>query len=245
MDDMKLLHGDCLELMKDIPDESVDMILTDPPYGTTCCEWDKPVDLSAMWEQILRVAKPDAAMVFFSQQPFAAELIRSNKKLFRYEWIWEKSNATGFLNAKKMPMKAHENILVFYRRLPRYNPQFTQGKPYVRNRNSVGKCYDYERCYSTATISDGKRYPRDVIKFKSVSKTIHETQKPTELLEYLINTYTSTGDTVLDPFMGSGSTGIACMNTGRKFIGMEIDEKYFTAAQEHIQQERAQVSIFE
>lgn len=224
-------QGDCLRLLGELADNSVDMILTDPPYGTTANTWDKRVPLDLMWEQFNRVIKPNGAIVMFAQMPYGAELICSNKKMFRYEWIWEKSCAMGFFNANKMPLRAHENILVFYKSLPTYNPQFTQGKPY---KNTHAPTTNYSPCARTETVNDGTRYPRDVIKMSRDSNSTHPTQKPVALCEYLIRTYTNEGETVLDPFTGSGSTGVAAINTGREFIGIELDEKYYELAKQRL-----------
>ena len=226
-------QGDCLELMKDIPDTSIDMILCDLPYGTTRNKWDSVIPLNKLWEQYERIIKDNGAIVLFSQMPFSAELVHSNLKLFKYEWIWQKDNGTGFLNAKKMPLKIHENILVFYKKLPLYNPQMRTGfKPYKCKQGRHSTNYGaYEQGHITE--SNGERYPIDIIKFKKDSG-LHPTQKPVELLEYLIKTYTNEGDTVLDNCMGSGSTGVACVNTNRNFIGYELNEKYFEIAEKRL-----------
>ena len=225
--------GDCLELMKDIPDKSIDMILCDLPYGTTKNKWDSVIPLEELWTQYNRIIKDDGAIALFSQMPFTASLVNSNIKMFRYEWIWEKDNGTGFLNANKMPLKIHENIEIFYKKTPVYNPQMRTGfKPYKtfsgRKTTNYG---DFDR---VETKSSGERYPIDIIKFKKDSG-LHPTQKPVALLEYLIKTYTNEGATVLDNCMGSGSTGVACVNTNRNFIGIEIDETYFDIAKERIE----------
>ena len=230
---MILLQGDCLELMKDIPDKSIDLILCDLPYGTTRNKWDTIIPFDKLWAQYNRIIKDNSAILLFSQMPFGASLIMSNPKMFRYEWIWEKEKGTGFLNAKKMPLKKHENILVFYKHLPTYNPQMREGfKPYynVRSNPYSSNYGDYKAIPSS---SDGTRYPIDIIKFNR-DKGLHPTQKPVALLEYLINTYTNEGDTVLDNCMGSGSTGVACKNTNREFIGMELDEHYYKIACERL-----------
>lgn len=226
--------GDCLKLMKDIPDKSIDMILCDLPYGTTRNKWDSVIPLDKLWEQYERIIKENGAIVLFSQMPFTAELVHSNLKLFKYEWIWEKDNGTGFLNAKKMPLKIHENILVFYKKLPTYNPQMRTGfKPYKCKQGRHSTNYGaYEQGHITE--SNGERYPIDIIEFKKDSG-LHPTQKPVALLEYLIKTYTNENETVLDNCMGSGSTGVASINTNRNFIGIELSEEYYNIAKERIE----------
>ena len=221
--------GDCLEVMKDIPDKSIDMILCDLPYGTTRNKWDSIIDLNELWVGYERIIKDNGVIVLFSQMPFTAELVHSNLKLFRYEWIWQKDNGTGFLNAKKMPLKIHENILVFYKKLPTYNPQMRTGfKPYKCKQGRHSTNYGlYEQGHITE--SNGERYPIDIIEFKKDSG-LHPTQKPVALLEYLIKTYTNEKETVLDNCMGSGSTGVACVNTNRNFIGIELSEEYYNIA---------------
>ena len=235
---IELYNGDCLEAMKSIPDKSIDMILCDLPYETTRNRWDKMIDLEKLWEQYERIIKDNGAIVLFAQTPFDKVLGVSNLKLLRYEWIWEKTTATGHLNAKKMPMKAHENILVFYKKLPKYNPIKTTGHTPV---HSYTKHQDDGSNYgkTKAGISGGgstERYPRSVQKFKTdkQKEALHPTQKPVELLEYLIKTYTDENELVLDNCMGSGSTGVACVNTNRNFIGMELDNNYFNIAKERI-----------
>ena len=230
---IKLLQGDCLELMKDIPDGSVDMILCDLPYGITKCKWDLVIPFDALWEQYNRVIKDNGAIVLFAQGVFTHKLAMSNIAHYKYEWIWRKSFATGFLNSKRIPLRAHENILVFYKKPPTYNPQFTQGKPYKTKNGALSPVYD-ENFASVETVSDGRRYPIDVLDFK-IEKGLHPTQKPVALLEYLIKTYTNKGDTVMDNCMGSGSSGVACVNTNRNFIGMELDKNYFEIAKSRIE----------
>jgi DNA modification methylase len=230
---IQLLHGDCLELMKDIPDKSIDMILCDLPYGTTRNKWDSVIPFDKLWEQYERIIKDNGAIVLFSQMPFTAKLICSNLKLFKYEWIWEKDNSTGFLNAKKMPLKIHENICVFYKSPPCYNPQMRKGfKPYKCKHDAQSDNYGWHN--KVWSVSDGERYPVDLIKLNRDKSKIHPTQKPVALLEYLIKTYTNEGDIVLDNCMGSGSTGVACVNLNRSFIGMELEEEYFEIAKERI-----------
>ena len=231
---IELYKGDCLELMKNIPDKSIDMILCDLPYGTTECKWDNIIPFEDLWKEYKRIIKDNGAILLFSQQPFTSFLTCSNINMFRYEYIWEKSSSTGFLNAKKMPLKKHENILVFYKKLPTYNPQFTQGKPYTTKRTGTPSIYRQD-LVRTDTINNGFRYPTDILLFKNPNnKNVHPTQKPVPLLEYLIKTYTNEGDLVLDNCMGSGSTGVACVNLNRKFIGIEMDEKYFNIAKDRI-----------
>lgn len=236
---IQLYQGDCLEVMKAIPGKSVDMILCDLPYGTTQNKWDSIIPLEPLWEQYERIIKDNGAIVLFAQTPFDKILGSSNLKMLRYEWIWEKTTATGHLNAKKMPMKAHENILVFYKKLPTYNPQKTTGHTAV---HSYTKHQDDGSNYGKTSIgiSGGgstERYPRSIQVFKSDKQKIalHPTQKPVALLEYLIKTYTNECETVLDNTMGSGSTGVACVNTNRKFIGIELDDNYFNIAKERIE----------
>lgn len=240
----ELLQGDCLELLRDVPAESVDMVLCDPPFGSTQNAWDCVIPTPPLWENLTRVCKPNAAMLFFAQMPFAAELVTSNRKMFRYEWIWQKSNKTGFLNAKKMPLKEHENILVFYRKAPTYNPQMVKGE---RHSRAAGKrSNNYGAFHPVLSWSD-EYYPGDIITFPCIfhtaEKQAHPTQKPVPLLEYLIRTYTNPDETVLDCCMGSGSTGVACGNTGRGFIGMELDAGYFAIAQERIQAAKDAIAL--
>lgn len=236
---INLYNEDCLEGMSRIPDGSVDAVICDPPFGTTDAPWDKRLPFEPFWAQILRVTKLNGAMVFFSQMPFGSDLIQSQRKLFRYEWIWRKNLGTGFLNAKKMPLKCHENILVFYRKLPTYNPQFTEGKPYTRGGTHATPLYHGGRTlYMSRKVETDRRYPRDEISIPQppvgYNETSHCSQKPVALLEYLIRTYTDAGETVLDATMGSGSTGVAAVNTGRNFIGFETEERFFKIAEERI-----------
>ena len=234
---IKLYKGDCLELMKSIPDGSIDAIITDPPYQKTQNSWDSIIPLEPMWEQIKRVIKPNGAIVLFGQNTFTFKLGLSNEKMFRYTLTWEKTKAGGFLNAKRMPLQAHEDILVFYKKLPTYNPQFEEGKPYTKKAvtNGDGRNYGNFDRVGQVSVNEGKRYPRSVVKFSNDNHgSLHPTQKPVPLLEYLIKTYTNENETVLDFTMGSGSTGVACVNTNRNFIGIEMDEKYFEIANERI-----------
>ena len=226
----KILQGDCLELMKDIPNGSIDMILCDLPYGTTQNKWDYVLDLIEIWEHYTRIIKDNGAIVLTGQSVFSASLIMSQPKLYRYTLIWEKTKAGGFLNAKRMPLQAHEDILVFYKKLPNYNPQMEIGKPYTKKAvtNGDGKNYGKFDRVGQIAVNDGKRYPRSVVKFSNDNHgSLHPTQKPIELFEWLIKTYTNEGDVVLDNTAGSGTTAIACLNTNRHFIVMEQDQKYY------------------
>ena len=237
-----LLLGDCLERLTEIPDGSVDLVLTDPPYGTTACKWDAVIPFDPMWEQVWRVLKPNGAAVFTASQPFTSALVMSQVSKFAYQWVWEKNKATGHLNAKKRPLVAHEDVVVFYASPPLYSPQglIEKGTPTIskgdRGRKGHGSSGD---CYGLAekdAIQTHTNYPRSVIRFGVDMKAeFHPTQKPVALMEYLIRTYTSEGETVLDFTMGSGTTGVACVNTGRKFIGIERDEGYFAIAKERIE----------
>lgn len=223
--------GDCLELMKEVPDSSVNLVLSDLPYGITRNEWDKPLDLDRVWREYKRVLAPRGAVVLFAANPFAATLIMSNPKWFRYEWVWNKKNPKGFLNANRMPLRVHELILVFYPALPKYNPQFTpREKPRTQRGGSPSSNYG-KYALGIAKETD-KRYPTDILTVSNAShltKT-HPTEKPVELLEYIIKTYTDQGDTVLDTCMGSGATGVASVHTSRSFIGFELNGGYFNTA---------------
>lgn len=228
-----LRQGDCLELMKDIPDKSIDMILCDLPYGTTRNKWDSIIPLDKLWKQYERIIKDNGVICLFAQSPFDKILGCSNLKLLRYEWIWEKDNGTGFLNAKKMPLKIHENILVFYKKPPCYNPQMRTGfKPYKCTQGRHSSNYgDYKQGHITE--SNGERYPIDVIKFGRECG-LHPTQKPVALLEYLIKTYTNEGELVLDNCAGSMSTVIASTNTNRNCIAIEKDKNYFEIGKKRV-----------
>ena len=224
-----ILLGDCLELMKDIPNGSIDSIITDPPYGTTQCKWDSVIPFDLMWEQLNRVIKPNGAIVLFGNEPFSSALRMSNIKKWRYDWIWEKNKPTNFGNANKMPLKSYEIISVFYNSLPVYNPQGLVDIPektVKRNKNEEPEAYG-----KTGLIGEFKRnktnFPRQNLKFGMEGKNVHPTQKPIELMEYLIKTYTNENETVLDFTAGSGTTAIACLNTNRQFIVMEKEQKYY------------------
>lgn len=222
-----VFEGDCLEIMKQFPDKSIDMVLCDLPYGTTQNKWDSVIPLGRLWQQYRRIVKDDGAIVLTSQGMFTAELMVSNPKLFRYKWIWEKSKSTNFLNAKKQPLRKHEDVCVFYRKQPVYHPQMIDGEPYdkgVRKDQLSGSYGDFQPVH---VHSDGKRYPTDIIYFKtaeSEGKVFHPTQKPVELGRYFVRTYTNSGDIVLDNTSGSGSFLVAALLEGRNFIGIEKNE---------------------
>lgn len=230
--------GDCLELMKDIPAGSVDMILCDLPYGATHNSWDVKLDMSALWEQYNRVVKPTGAIILFGSGYFTAELMQSNQRDWRYNLIWEKSTPTGFLNANRMPLRCHEDILVFYRKPPNYHPIMSKGKRKVSTMAHKRNCKNGSSygTYNSVSYDSDERYPRSVLHFPTDKQkcALHPTQKPIALLEYLIRTYTNENDIVLDNCMGSGSTGVACVNTNRNFIGIEIDPNYFQIASRRI-----------
>ena len=244
---VKLLQGDCLDLMKTIPDGSVDCVITDPPYGTTQNKWDSIIDLELMWKEVWRVLKPNGACVLFSAQPYTSVLVSSQIKYYKYEWVWVKNLKTGNLNARRMPMGGHETMQVFYKKPPTYNPQKRERTTEVKSGNkynSKTENYGNQREVYVDRQSDLIN-PDTVIKdIKCVhnsSGKVHPTQKPVELMEYLVKTYTNESETVLDFTMGSGSTGVACVNTDRKFIGVELDETYFNIAKERI--EDAQIKL--
>lgn len=235
--DIRLHNGDCLDVMTALQKSSVDLVIADLPYGTTQCKWDTQIDLAQLWSQYRRVCKPSAAILLFAQTPFDKVLGCSNLPWLRYEIVWEKTHPTGHLNAKKMPMKAHENILVFYDKLPTYNPQKTAG----HTRKTATKRKDATPVYGAQNFGElpydsTERYPRSVITFPSDKQTsnLHPTQKPVALLEWLVRTYSNEGAIVLDNTMGSGSTGVACKNTRRHFIGIEKDQGYFKVAQQRL-----------
>jgi DNA modification methylase len=238
---MQLIHGDCLIEMASIEDGSIDMVLADPPYGTTACKWDSVIDLDAMWAHLKRVIKPNGAIVMTASQPFTTTLISSNMGMFKYCWVWEKPQGTGFGNAKRQPLRNYEECIVFYEKQSAYNPQFTEGNPYRIKSKSKARVYENGGLNPIETINTGYRYPKQILKFNKDAGKIHPTQKPVALMEYMIKTYTNAGETVLDFTMGSGTTGLACQNLGRDFIGIEMDKTYFDIAQERI--EKAQMEL--
>ena len=236
-----LMKGDCLERMKEIESGSVDLILTDPPYGTTACKWDSVIPLDKMWEQLKRIIKPNGAIVMTASQPFTTILISSNIKMFKYCWVWDKGVGVNFFHVKKQPLKVTEDVCVFYNKQATYNPVMAKReKPIKKSNNNVGESSGYfvdgqsdkyiGRVYEEA-------YPSVILKFSTRSagsRGIHPTQKPVALMEYLIKTYTNENETVLDFTFGSGTTGVACVNTNRKFIGIEMDDNYFDIGSKRI-----------
>ena len=231
----KLFNDNCLNSMKIIDDNSINMIFADLPYGTTACKWDIIIPFDKLWNQFNRILKPDGIVIFTGSMPFTAMIVNSNIDMFKYELIWEKPQGTNPMLAKKMPMKSHENILVFYKKFRMYNPQMEKGKPYSGFTSDVSKIGEVYGSLKSKHRDNptGERYPKSVLRFKQ-EKGLHPTQKPVALLEYLIKTYTQENDVVLDPVMGSGTTGVACKNLNRNFIGIETDEKYFNIAKKRI-----------
>lgn len=239
----ELIHGDCLVEMQNIPDKSIDMILCDLPYevlnkGNKHAQWDRIIPFDKLWEQYNRIIKDNGAIVLFAQGMFTAQMMMSNLKMWRYNLVWQKGNRTsGFLNANRMPLRNHEDICVFYKSLPTYNPQMWKGRP--NHTRTVNRSVDNNRCYGThkrtPTLITENKYPVSVVSFELEHKDFfHPTQKPVALLEWLIKTYSNEGDIILDNTMGSGSTGVACVNNNRNFIGIELNEEYFKIAEKRI-----------
>ena len=237
-----LFCGDCLELMHNIPDKSVDMILCDLPYGVTQNKKDIIIPFDKLWQHYTRIIKDNGCIALFAQGLFYIDLVNSNRKLFRYDLVWDKILTSGFLNAKRMPLRQHEQIAIFYKKQPVYNPQFTQGKPLhskgINYKNKEPKNQNYGKFDNVEDVRSGctEKYPTSILKFQKPHPSIakHPTEKSIECLEWLIKTYTNEGDVVLDNCMGSGSTGVACINTGRNFIGYELDENYFEIAEKRL-----------
>jgi len=249
---IELYMGDCLELMKDLPDKSIDLILCDLPYGVTQNKKDISLSFDCLWENYNRIIKDTGAILLFGQGLFFVDLINSNRKMFRYDLVWDKELTSGFLNANRMPLRSHEQIGVFYKKQPTYNPQFSIGNA-LHGRGTAYKTKElknnnYGKFEVTADNRKGstKKYPKSILRFTKShpSKSQHPTEKPTSLLEYLIKTYTNEGETVLDNCMGSGSTGFACINTNRNFIGMELDETYFSIAKSLVDEAQNQIRMF-
>lgn len=234
----KLFKGDCLEIMKDIPDDSVNLILCDPPYGTTACKWDSVIPFEPLWKEYERIATDDAAIVLFASQPFTSSLVMSKPDLFKYSWVWDKVKPSSALHAKFQPLRKHEDILVFSKTRPKYFPQMEEAKP----RTFKDKVYNNGEAFGDAAVArsfdnKGLKYPKSILTISNADQRgrVHPTQKPVPLMEYLVKTYTNEGDVVLDNTMGSGSTGVACKNTGRNFIGIEMDQGYFEIAKLRIE----------
>ena len=238
----KIICGDCLEVMKGIPDKAIDMILCDLPYGTTACKWDVVIPFEPLWEQYNRIIKDRGAIVLFGSEPFSTELRHSNLKMFKYDWIWAKNRGTGFFNAKKMPMKSHEVISVFCKKLPIYNPQMRLGfKAYKCKQGKQSGAFGMSN-KEIVTDNNGERYTISVLEFNSTNgKNVHPTQKPVALLEYLIKTYTNEGDLVLDNCIGSGTTAVACLSLNRHFIGIELSPEYCEIAKKRIKEIQPQL----
>ena len=243
MENIQLFKGDCLEIMKQISDKSIDMILCDLPYGTTKCNWDNIIPLNLLWEQYERIIKDNGVIVLFGSEPFSSLLRISNIEYYKYDWYWIKSKPQNFLNAKKMPLKNIETISIFYKKLPTYHPQgLIEINKKIKRPDSMLKSGNYISAYNGGDLKQKEyirkftNYPKQSLEFSVVGKSMHPTQKPTELLEYLIKTYTNENETVLDNCMGSGSTGVACINTNRSFIGIELEEKYFEMAKNRIEE---------
>jgi len=236
LEENKIHLGDCLDLMPSIPSKSVDMILCDLPYGTTACEWDSIIDMGRLWREYERVIKDNGAIVLTANSVFTFVLYNSNPKIYRYKWVWMKSNKTNILNAKKQPLRQHEDVLIFYKNLPCYNPQMKEGRRRKDKGTYFGKSVtgDY-LCKPKPSINEGTYYPSDILNFSSSNNhSIHPTQKPVALFEYLIKTYTNQGELILDNCSGSGTTAVACMNTNRRFICIERDETYHKKSLERL-----------
>jgi len=246
---VRLIQGDCLEVLRTLAPQSIDAIITDLPYGTTACSWDEVIPFAPMWAEVKRLLKPRGAFVTTASQPFTSKLVMSNAEWFRYEWIWDKNGATGFLDANRRPLRRHENVLVFAGSQTIYNPVKWQGKPYkTHGVPREGKNYEgYNAHVALYKENDGERYPTSIVEFRKgdTREIVHPTQKPVALYEYLIRTYTNEGDTVLDFTMGSGTTGVACVKTGRNFIGIELDPGYFAIAERRISEAQMQMPLLE
>ena len=243
----KIYQGDCLELMENIKDKSIDCIICDLPYGVTSKnKWDTIIPYKPLWKEYKRIIKDNGPIILFGQDKFTAKTMLSNEKMHRYNLIWNKVLTSGFLNAGRMPLREHEDIMIFYKKLPTYNPQFTEGKPlhgmgekFKKVKNNNNNYNDFNSCNNPSANRKGdtKKYPKSILTFPrpASSKMLHPTEKPVELLEYLIKTYSNENDVILDNCMGSGSTGVACLNTNRRFIGIELDKNYFNIAKDRLE----------
>lgn len=244
---LELYNEDCLKTLERLETGSVDLMLQDPPYGSTQNDWDNKPFLAKIWFEWERVIKDNGAIVFTAQQPFTSELVLSRPGFFRYSLIWEKTKAGGFLNANKMPLQSHEDILVFYKSLPTYNPQMMKGEPYIKKAvtNGDGKNYGKFERVGQVNINDGKRYPRSVITFENDNHdSLHPTQKPVDLFRYLIKTYSNEGDLVFDGYSGSGTTAAACLKEKRRFIGSELNKEYFNLSVKRLEEIVKQPELF-
>ena len=252
MNEIDLHNGDCLEVMKSIKDKSIDAIITDPPYGTTACKWDSVIPFEPMWKQLKRIIKDNGAIVLFGSEPFSSALRMSSIKNYKYDWIWQKDISTGFTMAKTSPMKLHENIIIFSNGKLTYNSKgnYLKFNPQKTKRYKPIKGYAIKSNFLNETTFDKKeriytnKNPVSIIKYKKVKNGKHTSQKPVPLMEYLIKTYTNENEIVLDFTMGSGTTGIACCNTNRNFIGIELDKEYFNIAKKRIEEHRKQLRLF-
>ncbi len=245
MIDLRL--GDCLEVMKTIPDKSIDMILCDLPYGTTACKWDTVIPFEPLWEQYERVIKDNGAIVLFGSEPFSSKLRMSNLKMYKYDWVWNKKKAGNIFLAKYQPMKIHENIMVFGKGTVSYYPIMVRREKLKKSKNyGTGEVMGGNRQKEKTVYTYTHKNPVTILEFSNASQKgkVHPTQKPVALLEYLIKTYTNENDTVLDNCMGSGSTGVACVNTNRNFIGIELDEEYYRKATERLEKHKSQMNLF-
>jgi len=240
----EIIQGDCLEVMPQIPDGSVDMVMADVPYGTTACKWDSIIPLEPMWEQLKRVIKPNGAIVMTAAQPFTTTLIASNMKMFKYCWVWDKLSPTGHLNAKKRPMKKLEDVCIFYAKQPTYNVQGLVWNPRKKSRKNTSQGSNCYGAHGDENLAEWQGYATERIEFKR-DIGLHPTQKPVALMEYLIKTYTNEGELVLDFTMGSGTTCVACVNTNRNYIGIELDEGYFAKARNRIQEAKNNMGLLE
>ena len=246
---IQLYQGDCLEVMKNIPDKSIDLVLTDPPFGTTACKWDSVIPMEPMWKELKRITKPNSAIVLFGQEPFSSLLRVSNLQMFKYDWYWRKSRPSGFVNARLKPLKdievvsvfsagatangSNNNMVYFPQGLEKVNKEWSRPKQYLDGDRGVNPA---RKSHELSRVIENTGYPRQVLDFTNSNKgLVHPTQKPVALMEYLVKTYSNEGDYVLDFCVGSGTTGVACVNTSRKFIGIEQDEGYFKIAQDRIQ----------
>ena len=252
-DESVIYNGDCLEVMKDIADKSVDCVICDLPYGTTVCKWDSVIPFEPLWKEYKRIIKDNGAICLFGCEPFSSQLRMSNLNMYKYDWYWEKSKATNFLNSKKQPLRCIESISIFYNSQPIYHPQMVEGEPYNKGYRS-DKYQDVNRDSTTGTYKssyianiDGKRYPKNKLYFKtaeSEGNVVHPTQKPVALLEYLVKTYTNENEIVLDNCSGSGSTAVACKNTKRRFICIEKDKNYYDLSVERLKKAYTKKHLF-